>query len=197
MGQYYQAFNLTKKLVVSSHETKEEGDDWGSGSKLLEHSYKGNTFVGAICELLKSDWRGDKIAWIGDYFEQGEIEGIPTWDEAESLGYSKTVVPGKVNNTGFLNNITKGLSIDMSKLTFVEPDHGEEGWELHPLSLLTACGNGRGGGDYNTDDRMANEVIGTWAGDEFSFTEDKAEFPVVPFDEYMNDNAVKFIKSGE
>jgi hypothetical protein len=197
MGQYYMVHNLTKKLRISSHDTKTEGAEWGSGSKLMEHSYIMNDYVGAICELLKSDWAGDKIAWIGDYFETGEIEGIPSWGEADDLGYKEIVVPGKVNNQGFLNNHTKGLSIDMSKLTFLEPDYGEEGWQLHPLSLLTACGNGRGGGDYRGDDIMYREIIGSWAGDAFCFTEDKAKFPCVPFDEYMNDNALKFIRADD
>lgn len=39
------------------------------------------------------------------------------------------------------------------------------GWRIHPLPLLTAIGNGLGGGDYygiNTDD------VGTWAWNEIS-----------------------------
>ena len=194
MGQYYRAFNLTKKKIISSHDTKMPDDEWGSGSKLLEHSYKGNPFVGAVCELLKSDWRGDRIAWIGDYHESGEVGDIPTWEEADAQGYEETVVPGAINVKGFLNNQSKNISIDMSKLTFTEGEEEEDGWELHPLSLLTACGNNRGGGDYTADDRMRDEIIGTWAGDKFSFT-DEPECPVVPFDEDLNNNALKFIKS--
>ena len=194
MGQYYRAFNLTKKISISSHAVREEGAEYGSGSKLLEHSYKHNPFVGAICELLKKDWAGDRIAWIGDYHESGEVGDIPTWEEAEAQGYTEKSLLAKTNPEGFLNNRTKGISIDMSKLTYQYPGEEEEGWELHPLSLLTACGNGRGGGDYSNGDQMQDQVIGTWAGDEFSFSQE-AEFPCVPFDADLNNNALKFIKS--
>ena len=39
-------------------------------------------------------------------------------------------------------------------------------WCLHPLSLLTALGNGKGGGDYHG---INEDLIGYWAFDEISF----------------------------
>ena len=184
MGQYYQAFNLTKKLSVSSHDVKEEGQDYGSGSKLMEHGYLENNFVGAIMELLKNEWKGDKIAWIGDYFETGEIEGIPSW--AEALGdeqegnpaeYSEIVPDAAEVTKGFLNNHTLGLSIDLSNCQVYENMESPEiGWELSPLVMLTACGNGRGGGDYRGD----FSFVGAWAGHEFSVT-DEPEYKKIPF----------------
>ena len=39
-----------------------------------------------------------------------------------------------------------------------------DGWIIHPLSLLTSSGNGRGGGDY----RGKSDYVGTWAGDVIS-----------------------------
>lgn len=43
-------------------------------------------------------------------------------------------------------------------------------WVTHPLPLLTAIGNGRGGGDYHgTNESM----VGMWAMDLLSFTEDR------------------------
>ena len=179
--------------MISSHDVKEEGEEYGSGSKLMEHSYKENGFVGAVVELLKKEWKGDKIAWIGDYHESGEVGDVPTWEEAEDQGYTTLAPPAKTNTEGFLNNETLGLSIDMTKLTFTERGEEDEGWELHPLSLLTACGNGRGGGDYRGEDKMGNEIIGMWAGHEFSFTPN-AVYQTIQFDNDMNDNALRFIK---
>jgi hypothetical protein len=197
MGQYYRAFNLTKKLSVSSHDVKEEGEDYGSGSKLMEHSYVENNFVGAIMELLKKEWKGDKIAWIGDYYETGEIEGIPSWEEAldsEDSGYQSFTPPPATVKRGFLNNHTLGISIDLSNCSVYENmEDPERGWELNPLSILTACGNGRGGGDYRGD----FPFIGAWAGHEFSVT-DAAVGTVVPFNFDMEPpNSQKFIQEEE
>ena len=49
-----------------------------------------------------------------------------------------------------------------------------EGWDMciHPLPLLTACDNGRGGGDYHGTDM---DVIGTWAFDLIEFTDVKPD----------------------
>jgi hypothetical protein len=38
-------------------------------------------------------------------------------------------------------------------------------WKIHPLSILTSSGNGRGGGDYRNDD---DTNVGSWAGDVIS-----------------------------
>ena len=40
-----------------------------------------------------------------------------------------------------------------------------DGWMIHPLSLLTASGNGRGGGDYRGHNK---HLVGLWAGDVIS-----------------------------
>ena len=37
-----------------------------------------------------------------------------------------------------------------------------KGWKIHPLSILTSSGNGRGSGDYRDDD---DTNVGSWAGD--------------------------------
>lgn len=46
-----------------------------------------------------------------------------------------------------------------------------EEWDMciHPLPLLTACGNNRGGGDYY-DSHPGFDQIGTWAFDKIEFT---------------------------
>jgi len=180
MGQYYQAFNMTKKKKVSSH-------DLGNGAKLMEHSYIGNSFIGAVMAMLKKEWKGDRIAWVGDYHEAGEVGDVPTWEEAED-SYELVKLSAKTVKKGFLNNHTKKLSIDLSKCSLYEGGV-DSGWELSPLSILTACGNGRGGGDYRGDFAF----VGIWAGNEFSCTT-KPEFDIVPFNMEMDfSNAQKFI----
>ena len=42
--------------------------------------------------------------------------------------------------------------------------------EFHPLPLLTANGNGRGGGDYLGSDM---DLVGSWAGDRIAVANDE------------------------
>lgn len=60
----------------------------------------------------------------------------------------------------FLVNYTKKIYID-GTIYFITA-RNEEGWCTNPLSLLTALGNGQGGGDYRGKEE---EKIGAWAGD--------------------------------
>ena len=58
----------------------------------------------------------------------------------------------------FIVNHTKKEFVDKTKVPSVD------GWQIHPLSLLTSAGNGRGGGDF----RNENEFVGTWGTDVIS-----------------------------
>ena len=184
MGQYYRVINIDKKEQMTPHQ-------YDQGAKLMEHSYLGNSFVGAVTSLLKKEWKGDRVVWIGDYFDAGEIAGIPSWESLDDFTDIKPKAQKIVK--GFLNNDTKKISVDLSHCTRCEPGcEGEDAWPLHPLPMLTACGNGRGGGDYNIEDTFAKEVIGSWAGDNLSVTT-KALYPTSSvFD--ITPNSVKFIK---
>ena len=51
----------------------------------------------------------------------------------------------------------------------------KDGWIIHPLPLLTAQGNGQGGGDYYTEDD-SELFIGTWAGDSLEVTSKKPQY---------------------
>jgi len=69
----------------------------------------------------------------------------------------------------FLVNHTKELCIDLEKVKAFEKYEGSS-WAIHPLSLLTCSGNGRGGGDFSKDrDKgFPPEQVGEWAGDVIS-----------------------------
>lgn len=43
------------------------------------------------------------------------------------------------------------------------------------LAILLADGNGRGGGDLDTESRLAKKIIGRWAGDRIVITGDYAD----------------------
>ena len=49
-------------------------------------------------------------------------------------------------------------------------------WCMHPLSLLTAIGNGYGGGDYRSPTLASTfELVGYWAWDEINITDNIPE----------------------
>jgi len=49
-----------------------------------------------------------------------------------------------------------------------KPSYDDHEWCAHPLPLLTALGNGMGGGDYRGKEGKDN--IGSWAFDEIYVT---------------------------
>ena len=79
----------------------------------------------------------------------------------------------------YLVNHTKQVYLDLGK--FWRENCWKEEWEgkqcncaVHPLPLLTACGNGQGGGDYSEGLPDADKV-GCWAFDNLEFTESAPE----------------------
>lgn len=62
MGQYYKYFNLDKKVCLSP----------SAGLKLTEHSWMGNNDVLALLQLVKTEWKNDRIIQLGDYADSEE-----------------------------------------------------------------------------------------------------------------------------
>lgn len=175
MGQYYHAVCIDTGEWIYSH-------DHNTGSKLMEHSYLDNDFVGAAMSELAPGgrWHMKRFIWAGDYGEKkfsdftNEIidkfisELYP--DEniyGACLDENKIIdaIPIKDPATKFLVNHTTEEYVDLIKIV---PDAG--GYRINPLPLLTADGNGQGGGDYTGTD-MA--LVGSWCGDVIS-VEDEA-----------------------
>jgi hypothetical protein len=93
MGQYHTLFNLDKLEVVNPH-------DLGFGAKQVEHT----GFKGSLSDILyaltayksargggdfaddggifKGRWHGDRVAVIGDYYEESDLPAA--WAEALS-----------------------------------------------------------------------------------------------------------------
>ena len=163
MGQYYKAVSLDTKQFVLPF-----------GAKLMEHSWIGNSYMLHVQQLLApgNPWHKTKIVWTGDYSDKELFTGDPErnlYDLAsdEFTNLSNTpVIDGP--QTTYIVNHSKNVYIDLSEVPSVKVLHNdreEEGWEIHPLSILTSSGNGRGGGDYRDDD---DENVGSWAGDVIS-----------------------------
>ena len=153
--------------------------DYGNGLKLMEHSYIGNNFVGVVMKLLSKggDWYKTPLVWCGDYFTEDGEENYYNKVTDDTKIKPKEWMKEKEQRKSILVNHTKkeyvfvseedykGLS-DVKKankmLKVIEEEDND--MNIHPLPLLTALGNGRGGGDFHGE----NELIGYWARDTIS-----------------------------
>lgn len=183
MGQYYKAINVDTGEWANAHQ-------YDSGVKLMEHSYVNNEFVMAVKKMLMPGgrWHKARIVWAGDY---GEM----TWKNIASNHVEKFAAElddkGKLYNTNsfdmvpvgsfdiecpwdlYLVNHDKKLYISYNALYKQSSDKEKQsgdptGWDIDPLPLLTADGNGAGGGDYSG---LQEEICGDWAADHISIEE--------------------------
>lgn len=166
MGQYYSAISIDAQAHLCSHDHT-GGDHGFNGLKLMEHSYIGNPLTAAVENLIKEGgaWYGHRIVWGGDYADS-EPETIteenPDGKNLYCLIENKLIIPvdGQKRNgrLRYLVNLDKNEFVDLYKIK--EDDYG---LKIHPLPLLTCEGNGRGGGDFRTDNEDYLKLIGSWA----------------------------------
>ena len=160
MGQYFKPVSVDKMQSLYSH-------DYGNLSKLMEHSYIGNDFVKVAEYLLspKGQWHMHSFVWAGDYADNEIDKDNNLFMLTEDKELKIKNIPQE-NIGNFIVNHTQKQYVDKS----ICPTD-EEGWCVHPLPLLTADGNGRGGGDY----RLHNVWVGSWAKDVISVEKEAPE----------------------
>ena len=169
MGQYYYPTILRQK-GKRFYSEQYYSWDFNNGLKLMEHSYIGNEFVKAVISQLFN--RPGRLAWMGDYHEAGDITHADldkafrthyakyhTREESTDKPFSKPT--GSTKTGRFILNHDRHEYIDMRVYSDKAPADSW-GCKIHPLPLLTAVGNGRGGGDYWGVDQ---DRVGSWAGD--------------------------------
>ena len=188
MGQYYVPTLINEDgsiRTLCSHA-------YDNGLKLMEHSYIGNNFVNAALTLIwKTPTR---VAWIGDYsdefrgdaYEQKLAHGdfmhyyAAAWsDGREDLRVQpepREIFTLRIKRR-YLVNHTQKLYLHIGEYIAANKWQEKGMWNrgkyaplstydmcVNPLPLLTACGNGRGGGDYHSN-YPDYDKIGTWAFD--------------------------------
>lgn len=188
MGQYYMPCSLTSnkehvKSYVYSHDIKSRWKTYdgrmvttGQGLKLMEHSYLKNKMMLCVEALLieGGEWHKTPIVWSGDYSDhvRGELnyyDMCERTDEGEHVARKlipKPLTKKQANEFRFIVNHTKKEFVDKTKVP------SNDGWQIHPLSLLTAEGNGRGGGDFGG---IGEKFVGTWARDIISVEKELPE----------------------
>ena len=159
MGQYYYPIILRAdgKIVVWMNPL-----EYNNGLKLTEHSYIKNNFVSTFEYGISPEgpFHKSRVVWAGDYAdkEKGQEENLH-----EMCDEFNMIKPKEKDTTKYryVVNHTKKLFVDKSKMS----DYDDR--KLHPLPILTAEGNGLGGGDYDGD----SPLVGSWARDIISVEE--------------------------
>jgi len=176
MGQYYRpVLNDGNKTTIYNRDV----DGEYTMAKLTEHSWWKNKLMKAISEKLYQ--KPSRLIWCGDYAEDDEVRmtNLTVKDIWECDGEEIKSTDFNIDNL-FLCNHDKKEYVNLA--IYKQQSIDKDGWVLHPLSLLTAIGNGRGGGDYWADCPNADK-IGIWAWNLISLeTEpsiDYIEFEVV------------------
>ncbi len=157
MGQYYLVVFLDAAGTIVG---MLNAWDYGCGAKLMEHAYVGTSVVVNAVSLLVHGGRfeqGVRVVWAGDYADSEPNDAGNLYSLASEHPVPTPVVAG-VDVAGF------PYMVNISKHMFVRvPDRG-----VHPLPILTAEGNGRGGGDM-AESHPWYAFVGIWARDVVCF----------------------------
>jgi hypothetical protein len=159
MGQYYKVVILAENGTTKKDYIRFYIDIW-CGMKLLEHSYLKNDFVNTIEYLLSpfGSFYKSRIVWAGDYADVEKDSNMNFYtitdcdDESDKVYRPKRMLLDE--EYIYIVNHTKKQFIDKSKYLII-----------NPLPLITAEGNGRGGGDYYGSNE---QLIGSWSRDVIS-----------------------------
>jgi len=158
MGQYYLAIILGEEghtpEIIRIYMSP-----FNSGMKLMEHSYLKNKFVNTFESLLAPNgiFYKSRVVWAGDYAdnEVGQEQNL------YNLAYDQHIKDFTMKcQTLTLDKFQ--YIINHTKKQYVNKDNNNK---YHPLPLLVAEGNGRGGGDYHG---INQDIIGSWSRDVIS-----------------------------
>lgn len=165
MGQYY-------RPVIETDENELKAiDNYVNGNyqlaKLMEHSWYDNIWVDTISEMIYLE--PHRIAWVGDYADAviEDFPNIPVKELFETAWGDSKERDKELQNKGFdlkgkfLVNHTTHEYINLDKY---KKENKRNGYCTHPVPLLTAIGNGQGGGDFYTYANKEHiEDVGKWA----------------------------------
>jgi len=163
MGQYYYTVILAEKSDKEYIRTYLDPTMYDSGSKLTEHSYIGNNFMNLIENLIGPSgiFYKSRLVWSGDYADNESNSENNLYEMCATK--SSFVTRDSIVQYRYIVNHTKKLYIKKTG-------------NLHPLPLLTAEGNGRGGGDY---DGPNMDMVGSWARDVISMENEIPSYTLI------------------
>jgi hypothetical protein len=165
MGQYYKVI-VRKDGKDTIYDRKVEGNDGYTLAKLTEFCWCGNSFCRSLAQTLLDS--PGKVCFVGDYAKKEECEALgfdydAVWGEDAKCSKSPAELLD-LAKVAYLVNGDKRQYVSLGK--YLADSTDGDGWALFPLGILTALGNGRGGGDYHKEDPL----VGSWAFDSVYFT---------------------------
>lgn len=182
MGQYYSPIIIDEKHVMSHVNPY----SFHNGKKLMEHSYIGNSVMNLITYAIMD--APHKVVWSGDYSDNAEqyydktdsMHEI-TWKDyfpncEENDNAFESMIKREVNKCRYFINHSKKEYFDIKGQRNCVSWSTRYKLKVHPLSILTADGNGRGLGDYTSE--KCKDLVGTWAYDVIEASE------TAPSDDY-------------
>jgi len=169
MGQYYKAILLANKPQADKPQADKpqagreiirlwsSPHDYGYGSKLMEHVYFDNYFVLNLEYQLSPEgmFHQSRVVWAGDYAEEEQEQEQEGDLETKNLYY---LCKEDSTHRPLPHHDTHAYPYVVNHTTKQYVDKKKE--NIHPLPLLTAEGNGAGGGDYRGDNEY---LCGSWA----------------------------------
>jgi len=165
MGQYYLVVILAEKSDKEYIRTYLDPGMYNHGVKLTEHSYISNNFMKIVENLIGPNgmFYKSRLVWAGDY-----ADNEPNYDKnlyTMCDGKNPFEYKGTLVSYTYIVNHTKKVYVKKNASMY-----------LHPLSLLTAEGNGSGGGDYYGPN---TETVGTWARDVISMENEAPDYTLI------------------
>lgn len=167
MGQYYRPI-LGDKYGLNCKVYDRTVDGEYTLAKLLEHSWWRNPFVNAFSENLYEE--PGRVCWVGDYADEPEdfcfsncsAFYVPCYRAiwGDKVKLQTILSTGFTLDEKFLVNYDTKEYVDLEEYKKLSVD--KHGWVIHPLPLLTAVGNDRGGGDFH-EGNTGYENVGMWA----------------------------------
>jgi hypothetical protein len=164
MGQYWRAIILGADGIYMWVDPTA----FGEGAKMIEHCYVSSKCVQTVVRQISSDGLGpSRVVWAGDYADKEDAEDAEPRDDAASATPAAdaenlyTMAEAKEPYfPQFLYTRHFTYIVNHTKQQFVTVGRTDR---YHPLPILTAEGNGRGGGDWKGDG-----PVGSWARDVIS-----------------------------
>jgi len=174
MGQYY-------RPVIEKNNKPIAIDTYLNGeyecAKLMEQSWYTAEYVNAVSELLYNKPR--QIAWVGDYAISvaDKFPNVPVELLFETAYGDNSTPIQSLKTTDFslgdkyLVNHDTAEFINLNK--YYQENLASDGYCTHPVSLLTAIGNGQGGGDFLYHAQSEEQVnnVGKWAWNTLEITD--------------------------
>lgn len=159
MGQYYHV--ITRRNGKNKVYNRTVDNEY-TMAKLMEHSWWENSFCRALAKTLVDN--PTKVCWCGDYAEENECNALGfTYDKVwKTNGCKIKSTDFTLDSVNYLINNDKKIYLDLKKY---KKNCMVDGWCIFPISLLTALGNDRGGGDFHEGNTGYSDV-GAWAFDE-------------------------------